>query len=299
MRSLLLDLRHSVRSLLRQPGILFTSLASLALGIGATSAIFSVTYAVLVRPLPYPDADRLVTVWETMPGNDTRLVAPGNYLDWRIQARSFAALAAYSRNEANVSGAGEADRVRGMTVTGEFFPMLGVAAETGRTFTAADDDRSERLVVLSAGFWQRRFGADRGVVGRVIRIDDVAYTIVGVAAADFRFHDRAELWRLADRGVPTLSGLPTEVARGRDVHSIDVIGRLKPEISLDQARGEMHRIAARLAAAHPDTNTGLGVNIVPLHRTVVGDTRPAILLLAAAVGLLLLIACTNVANLLL
>jgi putative ABC transport system permease protein len=299
MTSVLLDLRHSLRSLLRQPGILYTSLASLALGIGATSAIFSVAYAVLVRPLPYPDAERLVTVWETMPGNDTRLVAPGNYLDLRIQATTVDALAAYSATEVNVAGAAEPERVRGMTVTGEFFPMLGVTAEIGRVFTGADDERSDRLVVLSAGFWQRRFGADPAIVGRVIRIDDVAHTVVGVAAGSFRFHDRAELWRLADRGVPTLAGLPPEVARGRDVHIIEVIGRLKPGVTIDRAQSEMQTIAARLAAAHPETNTGLGVNVVALRQTVVGDTRPAILLLAAAVGILLLIACANVANLLL
>jgi predicted permease len=299
MTSFLLDLKHSVRSLVRQPGILLTSLASLAIGIGATSAIFSVAYAVLGRPLPYPAADRLVTVWETMPGNDTRWVAPGNYLDWRVQAASFDALTAYMAFEVNVAGAGEAERVPGMTVTGQFFPMLGVEAEVGRVFNAADDDRSERAVVLSAGFWQRRFGGDRGVVGRVLRLDDVAYTIVGVAKSSFLFHERAELWRLADRGVPVLGGLPPEVARGRDIHIIEVIGRLKPGVAIEQAHAEMQTIAARLAAAHPATNTALGANVVPLRQTVVGDTRPAILLLAAAAGVLLLIACANVANLLL
>ena len=297
MTSVLLDLRHSIRSLLRQPGILITSLASLALGIGATSAIFSVAYAVLVRPLPYPEGDRLVTVWETMPGNDTRLVAPGNYLDWHAEAKSFAALAAYSGTEVNVAGAGEAERVPGLTVSGEFFQMLGVDAEVGRLFTAADDERSDRIVVLSAGFWRRRFGADPGIVGRGIRLDDVAYTIVGVA--DFRFHEPAELWRLADRGVPTLGGLPRDVARGRDIHIIEVVGRLKPDVTIEQAEAELQTIAARLAAAHPATNTGLGVNVVLLRETVVGDTRPAILLLSSAAGLLLLIACANVANLLL
>ncbi len=297
MTSVFLDLKHSVRSLLRQPGILITSLASLALGIGATSAIFSVAYAVLVRPLPYPEADRLVTVWETMPGNDTRLVAPGNYLDWHAEAKSFAALAAYSGTEVNVAGAGEAERVPGLTVSGEFFQMLGVDAEVGRLFTAADDEGSDRIVVLSAGFWRRRFGADPGIVGRVIRLDDVAYTIVGVA--DFRFHEPAELWRLADRGVPTLGGLPRDVARGRDIHIIEVVGRLKLDVTIERAESELQTIAARLAAAHPATNTGLGVNVVPLRETVVGDTRPAILLLSSAAGLLLLIACANVANLLL
>jgi predicted permease len=296
---MLLDLRHSVRSLLRQPGILVTALASLALGIGATSAIFSVAYAVLVRPLPYPAAERLVTVWETMPGNDTRFVAPGNYLDWRAEAASFDALAAYSGTEVNVAGAGEAERVPGITVTGQFFPMLGVEAEVGRVFNAADDERSDRVVVLSAGFWQRRFGGDRAVVGRVIRLDDVAYTIVGVARAGFRFHEPAELWRLADQGVPTLGGLPRDVARGRDIHIIEVIGRLKPGITIERAETELQTIAVRLAAAHPNTNTGLGINLVPFGQTVVGDTRPAILLLGAAAGLLLLIACANVANLLL
>ena len=296
---MLLDLRHSLRSLVRQPGILLTSLASLALGIGATSAIFSVAYAVLVRPLPYPEADRLVTVWETMPANDTRLVAPGNYLDWHAEAKSFAALAAYSGTEVNVAGAGEAERVPGLTVSGEFFQMLGVDAEVGRVFTSADDERSDRIVVLSAGFWRRRFGADPGVVGRVIRLDDVAHTIAGVVDPGFRFHEPAELWRLADRGVPTLGGLPRDVARGRDIHIIEVIGRLKPDVTIERAEAELQTIAARLAAAHPDTNTGLGVNVVPLRETVVGDTRPAILLLSSAAGLLLLIACANVANLLL
>jgi predicted permease len=297
MTSVLVELKHSVRSLLRQPGILITSLVSLALGIGATSAIFSVAYAVLVRPLPYPEADRLVTVWETMPGNDARLVAPGNYLDWHAEARSFAAFAAYSGTEVNVAGAGEAERVPGLTVSGEFFQMLGVDAEVGRLFTAADDERPDRIAVLSAGFWRRRFGADPGIAGRVIRLDDVAYTIVGVA--DFRFHEPAELWRLADRGVPTLGGLPRDVARGRDIHIIEVVGRLKPDVTIERAEAELQTIAARLAAAHPATNTGLGVNVVPLRETVIGDTRPAILLLTSAAGLLLLIACANVANLLL
>ncbi len=299
MASVFLDLRQSLRSILREPGILITSLVSLALGIGATSAIFSVAYAVLVRPLAYPEADRLVTVWETMPGNDMRLVAPGNYLDWHAEAKSFAALAAYSETEVNVAGAGEAERVPGLTVSGEFFQMLGVDADVGRLFTAVDDEPSDRIVVLSAGFWRRRFAADPGIVGRVIRLDDVAYTIVGVVDPSFRFHEPAELWRLADRGVPTLGGLPRDVARGRDIHIIEVIGRLKPDVTIEQAEAELQTIAARLAAAHPTTNTGLGVNVVPLRETVVGDTRPAILLLTSAAGLLLLIACANVANLLL
>ena len=299
MPSVLLELRHSIRSLLRQPAILIASLASLALGIGATAAIFSVAYGVLVRPLPYPAADRLVTVWETMPGNDTRLVAPGNFLDWRNDVTSFDDLAAYFGTEVNVAGAGEAERVPAIGVTATFFPMLGARPEVGRLFTDADDDRSGGLVVLSAGFWQRRFGGDPGVVGRVIRIGDAAHTVVGVVSAGFRFHDRADLWWLADRGVPVRLSLPPEVARGRDIHLIEVIGRLKSGVTLEAANAELSTIAARLAAAHPNTNTGLGVNVVPLHRTVVGDTRPAILLLSGAVGLLLLIGCANVANLLL
>jgi putative ABC transport system permease protein len=300
MGSVLPELRHSMRSLLRQPAILIASLASLALSIGATAAIFSVAYGVLVRPLPYPAADRLVTVWETMPGNDTRLVAPGNFLDWRDDAKSFDDLAAYFGTEVNVAGAGTAERVSAIGVTARFFPMLGARAEVGRLFDDADDARSGGLVVLSAGFWQRRFGSDPGVIGRSIRIGDAPHTIVGVASAGFRFHDRAELWWLADRGVPVrLRDLPPEVARGRDIHLIEVIGRLRAGGTLEGANAELNTIAARLAAEYPNTNTGLGVNVVPFHRTVVGDTRPAILLLSGAVGLLLLIGCANVANLLL
>ncbi len=305
METLFKDLRYGVRGLLKRPGFSAVAIVTLALGIGANTAIFSVVNAVVLRPLPYAEPDRLMTLWETMPGSDQRSVAPGNFVDWRTQNKSFQDLAATFYANFNLTSDGEPDRIDGATITSNFMSVLGANAQLGRTFQPDDDEHQDRSVVLvSDGLWKRRFGSDPNVVGRTITIDETPHTVVGVMARGFQFPSRSDLWVLGrNRGaVPTslISQAPTnDWVHERDAHFIRVIGRLRPGVTLSQAQSDIAGITRRLEQDFPKTNAGLGSNVVPLHAQVVGDVRGMLFILLGAVGFVLLIACTNVANLML
>jgi predicted permease len=306
MGTLLQDLRYGVRMLLKRPGFTLVAVLTLALGIGANTAIFSVVNAVVLRPLPFAEPERLVQVWETMPGNDRRWVAPGNFVDWQKQSQVFEEIAGYSSAAVNLTGEGlEPERLTGAAITANLFHTLGVEPLLGRSPVAEDvQQRDGRVVVLSYGLWQRRFGSDTNVAGRNLLLDEKSYTVIGVMPAGFSFPAKAELWIPGSQGSavpPSLAAQfpKSDLANERDIHIFAVVGRLKANVTLSEAQAEMSTISQRLASAYPETNDGLGTNVIPLHQQVVGGVRPILFILLGAVALVLLIACTNVANLLL
>jgi putative ABC transport system permease protein len=278
----------------RHPALSAVAILTLALGIGFSTAIFSVTERTLVRPLPFPDPERLVMVWETWAagGTDRAWVSPPNFSDWQEQAATYLDLAAYEKGEnLNLAGEGEPERVEGSIVSDSFFSVLGVNAFQGRTFLPGEGRREGiRLAVLAHGLWKRRYAADPKVVGRPIQINGREWTVVGIMPPRFGFPRTTEVWLLA---FPAVWDLP------RTTHFLETVGRLKPGVSQQQAQRALEAVASRLAAQHPESNAGWGVTLRPLHRELVGDLRPALLVLAGSVSLLLLIACANVANLML
>jgi putative ABC transport system permease protein len=289
------DLRYAIRLQRKNLGFTIIAIIALALGIGANTAIFSVVNTVLLRPLPYKDPERLVMVWEDASklGYPQDTPAAANFVDWRDQNQVFEGMAAISDTSFNLTGSGEPERLEGQIVSTNLFPLLGVEPQVGRVFTA-DEDRpgSEHVVLLSYGLWQRRFGGDPSVVGKSLTLNGASYTVVGVMPARFQFPTpNDETW------VPI--AFTQEDAANRNRHYLRVVARLKPGVSLSQAQANMSTIATRLQQQYPATNTDLGAVITPLHEHLVGDIRPALLILLGAVGLVLLIACANVANLLL
>jgi len=273
------DLRYALRILLKNPVVTVVAVLTLALGIGANTAIFSVLNAVVLRPLPYADPDRLVMVWETVAGNDKRSAAPGNFNDWRAQNSSFSDIAATFYGNFNLTGNGEPERVNGSTVTSNLMSTLGVAAQLGRTFQPDDDDHQDRrLVIIGDGLWQRRFGGDKTVIGKTITIDEAAYTVVGVMPAGFKFPVQSDLWVLGkDRNAVSMSLISqfpeNDWSHERDAHFMNVVARLKPNATLAQAQSEMAGIARRLEQDFPKTNGGLGSNVISLHNQVVGNAN--------------------------
>jgi putative ABC transport system permease protein len=305
METLIKDLRYGVRGLLKRPGFTIVAIITLALGIGANTAIFSVVNAVVLRPLPYAEPDRLMTLWETMPGSDRRSVAPGNFVDLRTQNKTFQDMAAMFYANFNLTSDGEPDRIDGATITSNLMSVLGASAQLGRTFQADDDEHQDRSVVLiSDGLWKRRFAADKNIIGRTITLDETPHTIVGVMSRGFQYPARSDLWVLGrNRGaVPTslIAQVPTnDWVHERDAHFVSVIGRLRPGVTVSRAQSDIASITQRLEQDYPKTNSGLGSNVVPLHAQVVGDVRGMLFILLGAVGFVLLIACNNVANLML
>ncbi|HKY27257.1 MAG TPA: ABC transporter permease [Pyrinomonadaceae bacterium] len=305
MDSLIKDIRYAIRSLIKRPGFIAVAIITLALGIGANTAIFSVINAVVLRPLPYDDPDRLVMVWETIAGNDRRSVAPGNYVDWRDHNTTFTELSAAFNGNFNLTGDGEPERINGATVTSNLMKVLGVQAQLGRTFQPEDDaGRGNSVVLISDGLWKRRFGADRNIVGRSLAIDETPFTVVGVMPAGFQFPAKSDLWVLGrDRNAVSLSLISQFPANDwtheRDAHFLSVVGRLKPGATLSQAQSDIAGIARRAEQEFPQTNEGLSSNVVSLHIQIVGDVQGLLFILLGAVALVLLIACTNVANLML
>ncbi len=295
MTGLLSDVRYAVRLLAKTPGFTAIAVLTLGLGIGANTAIFSVIDAVLLRPLPYPEPTRLVAVWEAgLAGSGAAdSVAPPNFIDWREQSTVFDGLTALATRSVNLSGRGDPERLDGLRVTAEFFDVLGVSPLLGRTFGASEDRAGEPpVVVLSHGLWTRRYGADPALVGNTMLLDGTPHTVLGVMPQGFFFRDRTvEVW------LPMAFSDFERTQRG--AHFITVIGRLARTSTLAAARAEMATIAARLEEAHPRFNTGLGATVMPLHESVVGGIRPTLLVLLGAVGFVLLIACTNLANMLL
>ncbi|HEX7089656.1 MAG TPA: ABC transporter permease [Longimicrobiales bacterium] len=297
METLLQDVRYALRALGRNRGLTLAAVLTLTIGIGANTAIFSAVHAVLLRPLPYPQPDRLVVLWlnNQREGIDKDVASYPNFTDWRAQGTSFGHMAAYTRTSASVTEGGDPEQVRGAFVTEDFFAVLGVAPALGRV-PSAEDYRAarEQLVVLSHGLWQRRFGGDAGIVGRTILLTGRPYEVVGVMPPGFRYPEDAEFWRPLVR-TPDFANL----FDARSALWLSVIGRLAPGASLAQAQAQMTAVARRLEQEYPGPNEGLGILLEPLHDSIVGDVRPALLLLLGAAGFVLLIACANIANLLL
>jgi putative ABC transport system permease protein len=304
MKTLWKDVRYGLRILRRNYGLTAIAALSLALGIGATSAIFSVVNAVQLRPLSYREPDRLVMVWEhyLKLGKDRARVAPNNFLDWQKGNRVFEEMAAvYGLDQKTLSGTGEPEQVKCHQVSANFFPLLGVEAFLGRTFTKQEDaphkvqdeemPHGDRVVILSYGLWQRRFGGDLAILGRTVQIDRVGHTVIGVLPPGFRFIDQpADIW------VPL--GLdPARDYRAKWGRNLWVPARLKPGVTLQQAREEMKIIGGQLEQQFPAFNSGYSVNVVPMDKQVVGDIGRTLLVLLGAVLFVLLIACANVTNL--
>jgi putative ABC transport system permease protein len=304
MKTPLKDVRYGLRMLRRNYGLTVIAALSLALGIGATSAIFSVVNAVLLRPLPYREPERLVMVWEhhLKSGRDRGRVAPNNFLDWQKRNHVFEEIAAvYGLEQRTISTTGEAEQVVCHQVSSNFFPLLGVEAALGRTFAPPEDaphkvqdeemPHGDRVVVLSYGLWQRRFGGDPAILGKTVNLDRVGHTVIGVLPSGFRFMEQpADVW------------VPLGLDAAKDYRAIFgrflwVPARLKPGVTWQQAREEMIIIGRHLEKEYAAFNVGWGANVVPLERQVIGDIGQRLLVLLGAVGFVLLIACANVANL--
>jgi len=268
---------------------------TLALGIGANTAMFSVIDAVLLRPLPYPNSDRLVQIYETdtSRGSNRGPVSPSNFADWQRQASAFQEMAAYEFDSFSYRSGKVAERMSGVMVTADFFRVLGVAPALGRDFEPGDNDPAKfRFAILSYGAWQRRFGGDREVVGRAMLINGEPYTIIGIMPPSFAAFPNpgTEIWVLP-------AFVSTDGSRGS--HRMFAVARLKPGVSLPQAQSQMDTIAQRLAKDYPNTNAYSGVRLTSLHDEIVGPARSMVILLGVAVGIVLIISCANLASLLL
>jgi putative ABC transport system permease protein len=294
-----MTIRHTVRRLLARPGFTLVAVATLAIGIGANAAIFSLVRAVLLKPLPYPSPDQLVRVLGyDADDNEVSNLSPADFLDFERETRAFARMGAHGFvGSFTIAGAaGDAERVGGVSVTEGFFPALGVTPALGRTFTPEDDTPDAPMTaLLSDGFWRRRFAADPGIVGTQILLNARPATVIGVLPASYR-HLEENPDRAAD--VFVAYGF-NRAAANRGGHFIRGVGRLGPGATVEQARAELETIAKRLEREYPTSNHGQGVRLLPLHDAVVGDARRSLRVLSAAVGVVLLIACANLANLLL
>jgi len=301
------DLRHGVRVLASQPAFTAVAVASLALGIGTNTAIFSVTNALLLRPLPYENADRITILWQRSPGLGVQQdwFSTGQYLDIRLDNQVFSDVAATIGASFNLTGNGVPERIDGARVSSSLFPLFGAKAAAGRVFAADEDEPGKPpVVILSNGFWKRRFGSDPSVVGRSLTLNGNSFTIVGVMAADFVFNKEVMPAVNGIQNVDLLLPLPlNETARSnRGGEDFNVFAKLKPGVTVERAQADMNVLAARMKRDYPQNyppNGGLTVSVVPLINQVVGDARLALYVLLGAVGLVLLIACGNVANLLL
>jgi putative ABC transport system permease protein len=296
------DLRLALRLCFRHPMLSLAAIASLALGIGANTAIFTVLNGSVLRPLPYPEADRLVVVWETRTDVPRRAVAPANFIDWRRETTAFSGLAAFDDFAATLTGYGEAQRVRAVSTSANFFEVLGVQARLGRTMAAADDEPdAPRVAVLTDGLWHRLFGGSADAIGKTMIINSIPHTVVGVLPQGFSMPMVAgdEVWITGERAIPRSFPFAGDITSVRDSHIIAVVGRLASGATREQAQAQLTGVMAELSKRHPSTNAGLGAHVRPLHEEIVGDIRPLVVLLQIAVAVLLLIACANVAHLLL
>ena len=292
------DVRYAFRTLRRNPGFAIVVLLTLALGIGANAAIFSVVNGVLLRPLPYRDADRLMVIWGDLrrPGVNQIPASAGEYLDYRDRSHAFEQVAAYDTVGFNLTGGGEPERVEGAVVTTTFFALLGASAQAGRTFVAAEDQPGrDDVVVLSHSLWTRRFSANPAIVGQTIPVDGRPAQVVGVMPAAFQFPDRSiEIWK------PFLLDAEAVSDNNRGSHGYTALARLKAGFSRQQAQADLTAVTAAFKADHPGNyRNGFGATLRPLHEEIVGDTGRPLMVLLGAVAVVLLIACANVANLLL
>jgi predicted permease len=295
METILQDLRYGLRMLAKSPGFTAIAILTLALGIGANTALFSVVNGVLLNPLPYTQPARLVAIYAKTSGADQGPISYLNFLDWQRDTKTFSSMAMYRNEDHIFTGTGEAERLTGYMISADFFSTLGVQPILGRTFHPEDDQPGAApVVLLSGGFWKRKFGSSPNVVGKSITLDGESYTITGVIPADFTFYGQ-------HRDVYTPIGQWTDPSfRDRRIDmSAHAAGRLKPGATLSQAKADMDGIAENLATAYPEADKGLGITLVSMKEDMVGNVQPFLIVLLSAVGLLLLIACVNVANLLL
>ena len=295
MDSLLKDIQYGVRSLLKRPGFTAIALITLAFGIGANTAIFTVVNALLLKPLPYQDPDRLVWIGELAPQRKDEMIPGAHFLEWSEQSQAIDRIAVYSDHNLTLSGAGEPQRLKGGQVSSGFFPMLGVQPLLGRNFLAEEDrPGGDRVVILSHGLWQRLFNGNQNTIGQSITLNDRSYSVVGILPPDFRFFQPFELW------VPLVLD-PQQERGNQQITILSAIARLKPNVPREQAETELEAIRRRFESSKP-ANTPLfsgEVRLTSLHQKLVGNTRSLLFILLGAVSLILLIACANVANLLL
>ncbi len=293
LQTCLRDLRYAVRNLVKARGFTAVAALTLAIGIGANTAIFSIIDTILLRPLPYRDPSQLVRLYETEAAPGQYPFAPPDFVDWKAQNKTFQDMALFGwSGDMNLSGEGRPDHVQAVPTEANFFALLGVQPIMGRTWVAGEDQPGkDQVAVLSYGLWREHFAGDPGVVGRTIALNSKKYTIVGVMPPSFRFPFETQMWIPLDMDSKSLGH--------RGSHWANAIGRLKPGVSLERARADLKLISGRLEKTYPDSNDKVGSAAVALHDDLVGDSRTSLLMMLSAVGLVLLIACANVANLLL
>ena len=298
MDTLLQDIRFGIRMVAKSPGFAAIAILTLALGIGANTALFSVVNGVLLNPLPYRQPDRLVAIYAKSKEFSHSSISYPNFLDWVRTQRSFTSMAAFREDNYNLTGMGEPERVRAEMVSANFFTVLGVNPVAGRLLRPEEDQAGAQPVALiSGGFWKRKFGSSPDALGKTLRLDGLGYTVVGVIPADFRY--QSGNFHNSDVYVPIGQWNDPTFRDRRASMGMDAVGRLKPGVTLQQAQADMDTVARGLAETYPNADKGTGIALVPLQQDVVGDIRPFLLVLLAAVGFVLLIACVNVANLLL
>ncbi len=298
LEELLLDLRYGARMLRKNPGFTLVAVLTLALGIGANTAIFSVVNGVLLNPLPYPQAEQLVTLHESKPNFEFGSISYPNFRDWQKDNHTFSSMAISRSYAFSLTGTGEAEQVRARFISSEFFSTVGVNPVLGRSFAPGEDEiGAAPIALISAGFWKRNFGSAPDVLGKSLTLDGRGYTIVGVVPANFDLFLRSS--RVVEIYVPIgqwSNPLLRKRGAGLGIHGI---GRLKAGVSIEQARADMSEVTRNLSAAFPGDNKGIGASLIPLKQEMLGDVQPVLLVLLAAVAFVLLIACVNVANLLL
>jgi predicted permease len=293
MESLRQDLVYAIRTWLKSPVVTGIALLAMALGIGVNTAVFSIVNAILLRPLPYPNAERLVRIWESEPELEKAPIAPADFLDWRQQNQSFDQLAAFRSQSFNFTEGQEPERIRGARVSANFFSLLGIQPALGRAFTEEEDQPgNNKVLVLTDELWRRRFGADQNIVGKTTLVNDQSYLIVGVMPRGATFPTK-------QGEVFTPNAFNDAEKKTRRTHYIFALGRLKPGVTFAQAQADMTAIASRLGEQFPASNNKVGVKLVPLKEEVIGSVQRLLFILMAAVVCVLLIACANIANLLL
>ena len=294
MGALAQDIRYAIRTLAKTPGFTAIAVLTLMLGIGANTALFSVVNGVLLNPLPYAQPDRLAALYEKTANFQRSSISYPNFLDWQKDNHSFDSMAAYRTDEFNMTGAGEPERLRGDMISADFFSLFGVQPVIGRNFSA-DEDRvgGAPVVLISGGFWKRRFGSSPDVLGKTITLNATDYEIVGVIPASFRLDRNNDVY------VPIGQWNDSTFRDRRVSMGMRAVGRLKAGITLDQARADMADIARNLETAYPEADKGMGVTVMSLKKAITGDIEPFLFVLLGAVGFVLLIACANVANLML
>jgi predicted permease len=298
MDTLLQDMRYGIRMVAKSPGFAAIAIVTLALGIGANTALFSVVNGVLLNPLPYRQPDRLVAIYAKSKEFSHSSISYPNFLDWVRTQRSFSSLAAFREENYNLTGMGEPERVQAEMVSANFFSTLGVNPIAGRLLRPEEDQvGAQPVALISGGFWKQKFGSSPDAIGKTLRLDGLGYTVVGVIPADFRY--QSGNFHNSDVYVPIGQWNDPTFRDRRASMGMDAVGRLQPGVTLQQAQTDMDAVARGLAETYPNADKGTGIAVLPLQQDVVGDIRPFLLVLLTAVGFVLLIACVNVANLLL